>query len=114
MRKKVLIIAFALLILLFCFSSAYAEERVVKYDMTFVATQPDILLKFYAATVNHDREMLSYLGKVFKGKVFVLVKGDAVDWMEILPNTNYALIKVKIDGRMVTCYGFSDAFVPKR
>jgi hypothetical protein len=87
MRKKVLIIAFALLILLFCFSSAYAEERVVKYDMTFVATQPDILLK---------------------------LKGDAVDWMEILPNTNYALIKVKIDGRMVTCYGFSDAFAPKR
>ena len=114
MTKRGFIMGFALLFLLFYYSVAYAEERVVRYDMTFIATQPDILLKLYAASVNQDQKMLSYLEKVFKGKVFVLVKGDAVDWMGILPNTNYALIKVKIDGRMVTCYGFSDAFVPKR
>ena len=114
MRRKKLILFFALLAFCFCLSSVYAEERVVQYDMTFIATQPDILLKLYAASANQDLKMLSYLGKVFEGKIFVLVKGDDVDWMGILPNTNYALLKVKIDGKIVTCYGFSDAFVPKR
>lgn len=114
MRKRGLIMGFALLFFLFYYSAAYAEERVVQYDMTFIATQPDILLKLYAASVNQDLRMLSYLLKAFEGKVFVLVKEDAVDWMGILPNTNYALLKVKIDGKIVTCYGYSDAFVPKR
>jgi len=114
MRKRGLIMGFALLVFLFCFSSAYSEERVVQYDMTFITTHPGILDKLYAAMVNQDWRMVSYLGKVFEGKVFVLLKGEAVDWMGILPNTNYALLKVKIDGKIVTCYGFSDAFVPKK
>jgi hypothetical protein len=93
MTKRGFIMGFALLFLLFYYSVTYAEERVVQYDMTFIATQPDILLKLYAASVNQDQKMLS---------------------LGILPNTNYALLKVKIDGKIVKCYGYSDAFVPKR
>jgi len=114
MRRKKLILVFALLAFSVCLSSAHTEERVVQYDMTFIATQPDILLKLYAAIVNQDWAMVSYLGKVFEGKVFVLTKGDTVHHIENLPNTNYALLKVKIDGKIITCNGYSDAFVLKR
>jgi hypothetical protein len=67
MTKRGFIMGLALLFLLF-YSVAYAEERVVQYDMTFIATQPDILLKLYAASVNQDQKMLSY-GNLTKYKL---------------------------------------------
>lgn len=105
---------FALLFFLFYYSAAYAEERVVQYDMTFVTTNPDILGKLYSAFLSQNRNMVYYVWKAYEGKIFVLTKGDPVDWIMILPNTDYVMLRVKIDGKKIICYGFSDAFVPKR